>query len=435
MKNKVKLFCFNQDQVMHRNFSRSSSWKSDSSLPFTFYRGHSRSLSDRTCSIVRDREPLHFVNQICLPDIDTTYISETNWQNRRHHLRQSSSLEARQTSKFIFEQSKPLENYTFNSIETHTYKPTLEQSKSLESYTLDIIKQHSSKPTLAQSESLENYKLNRIEQPPRDSIYKRNNKPTKSSIKRKNYRESRSKGCIMGNPYSLEDYDSESSYGSNGPAIYDGPITFTPEFDRRPFPKVPSDIRREMIEQSRDSRRDNTGNQSRRRSRSHDPNLQYGYIERQFSFDLDPDCPGLYRPAGRYKKHNPRQRKVSTASREFNMDNMNRYSSEAEIDNNNYMQYDGYGHNSDGYLNRETNSNLRNRNTEQKVISSILKNGKPPNNRSRSDCSGEGMVASASAADVFDSNRNRSLSHGAATIGETVKTQKPNTIYFYQTKL
>ena len=378
-----------QDQVMHGNFSRSSSWKSDSQAPFTFYRGHSRSLSDKTRSLVFDREPLPFVNQIYLPDIASTNISETSSYERKQHLRHSSSLETQQT-----------------------YKPTLVQSKSLGSYT-----------------------LNRIDQPPRDSIYKRNNKPTRSSIKRKSYKESRSHACIMGNPYSLEGYESESSYDSNGPAIYDGPITFTPEFDRRPFPKVPPNVRREMIEQTRDSRRDNTGNQSRRRSRSHDPNLVSGYIERQFSFDLDPDCPG-YRPAGRYKKHNPRQRKVSTTSREFNMDNMNRHSTDVDSDNNNnYMHYDGYRHNSEEFLNRGTNTNLRNRNTEQKVISSILKNGKPPNNRSRSDCSGEGLGETPSAADVFVTNRNRSQSHGTATIGNTVKNQKPNTIYFYQTRL
>ena len=366
------------------NFRKSSSCYSDS--PVTFYRGHSRSPSDN--SLVFDREPLQFVNQIYLPDTVSTNIFETGWYQRNQHLKHSSSLETNQTSK-----------------------PKLVQSKSLESYT-----------------------LNGIDQPPRDSIYKRNCRPTRSSIKRKSNKGSRSRGSTMGNPYSLEDYESESSFDSNGPVVYDGPITFTPEFDRRPFPKVPSDLRRDMIEQARDSRRDNTANQSRRRSRSHDPNLETrGYMERQFSFDLDADCPD-YRPAGRYKKHNPRQRKVSTASREFNMDNMNRYSTEVDADNN-YMFYDGYGHNLEKYRNHGSNNSLRNRTTEQKVINSILKNGKPPNNRSRSDCSGEGLSETQSAADVFVANRNRSQSHSAATIGNTVKTEKPNTIYFYQTRL
>ena len=132
---------------MHGNFSRSSLWKGGTSSPVTFYRGHSRRLSDKTRSIVVDREPLHFVNQIYLPDIDSLNISEINRHNRRRRLSQSSTLETRQTSKLRLAQSKSLENYTLNSTETHTYKPTLEQSKSLENYT-----------------------LNRIEQPPRDSI-------------------------------------------------------------------------------------------------------------------------------------------------------------------------------------------------------------------------------------------------------------------------
>lgn len=363
------------------NGSLRSSWNSNSGLPL--YKGHLRSFSDT--SFVYTLEPLRVVSQIYLPDTAITDISKDR-------------------------------NYSRDRLVNRSNSPVVDH-------------RHTPKPRLSQSRSLEGHNLSEAN---KASIYKRNARPTRKFVQRRNHKASHGRSRSMGNPYSLEEYESEPSFDSHGPASYDGPITFTPDYVSRPLPKISSEVRREMIEQARESRRDLNENQCRRRSRSHDPGLvTRGYMERQFSFDLDPDIPG-FRPAGRYKKHNPRERKVSTASREFNIDNINRYASEVD---NNFMSHQAYGHHSDRFWNRDdTRSSLRNRNKEQKVISSILKKNKPPNNRSRSDCSGEGLRNDTPAADVFTPSRHRSQSYGT-TLSNTANTQRPNTIYFYQTRL
>ena len=368
-----------QDKVMNGSFTRNrSSWRRKPSV--SLFRGHSRSSS--YSSSFDNLKPVGFPSQIFLPETTVQGIPEEHRLVSRQHLRRSTSSDIR----------------------------------------------HPPKQNLSQRLSLDYYTLTRIDKTTQESIYKRLSRPARSSVKRRGHIRCDS----MGNPYSIEAYDSESSFDSTGPSLYDGPITFTPEIDRRPLPKIPTELRQKMIEQARDSRRDVSVNQSRRRSRSHDPNLvTNGYLEPQFSFEIDPDIPG-YRPAGRYKKHNPRERKVSSSSREFNIDNYNRHDEE----NNNVISQDGFRHQMGEAWNRDSNkqNSLRNRNREQKVINSILKN-KPPNIRSISDTSGEGLRKdNNSASEVFVTTRDRSQSYGTAHVN--VQTyQKPNTIYFYQTKL
>ena len=353
-----------------------SSWNNNPSV--YLYQGYAGSRSSFS-----NKEPLRFHNPIYFPDTNTEVILKTDRPVVNHQLTRSRSSETR----------------------------------------------HSYKPKLTQSVSIEEYSWNRPGSPKRESIYKRNSKPTRNSEQRRRTQTHR-RSNSMGNPYSVEDTD--SSFESSGPSPYDGPITFTPKTERRPLPKIPSDLRREMIEVARDSRRDVDMNQSRRRSRSHDPSLDTrGYVQRYFSFELDPDSPD-YRPAGRYKKYNPRERKTSSTSREFNIDNFNRNYSETDVDNNNVTS-DTYGRHNDRNWNRYENkqNSLRNRNSEQKVVYSILKNNTFSNSRPKSENSGEGLRNENTDIDVFATRRNRSQSYGPAVANSSTN----NTIYFYQTRL
>ena len=369
----------------------------------------------RTDSSYNKQTPLRFINHIYLPDTNIETLSSTRRSETNHKLTRSRSSEVRPS-----------------------HKPRLAQTLSVDEYRLksdtqyrqgSIYKKHS-KPTrsserLAQTLSVDEYSLKSDTQYRQGSIYKKRSKPTRSSERRRGRSHTRSH--TMGNPYSIEDMD--SSFESNGPSAYDGPITFsTSKNDRRPLPKLPTEVRREMIEQARDSRRDVNMDQSRRRSRSHDPNLD---IQRYFSYDLDPDFSD-YRPAGRYKKHNPRERRISTTSREFNIDNFNRNYFEMDDDNNNIAGSDYYEPHREGSWNRHSNKQIssRNRNGEQKVINSILKKNDFRNNRSRSDSSGEGLRINLTDQDGFLPKRNRGQSYGPVQ-----ENSKTNTIYFYQTRL
>ena len=369
----------------------------------------------RTDSSYNKQTPLRFINHIYLPDTNIETISSTRRSETNHKLTRSRSSEVRPSHKPRLAQTLSIDEYSLKS--DNQYRRG------------SIYKKHS-KPTrsserLAQTLSVDEYSLKSDTQYRQGSIYKKHSKPTRNSERRRG--RSRTRSHTMGNPYSIEDMD--SSFESNGPSAYDGPITFsTSKNDRRPLPKLPTEVRREMIEQARDSRRDVNMDQSRRRSRSHDPNLD---IQRYFSYDLDPDSPD-YRPAGRYKKHNPRERRVSTTSREFNIDNFNRNYFEMDDDNNNIAGSDYYEPHRDGSWNRYSNKQVssRNRNGEQKVINSILKKNDFRNNRSRSDSSGEGLRNNLTDQDGFQPKRNRSQSYGP--VHENPKT---NTIYFYQTRL
>ena len=405
----------------------------------------------RTDSSYNKQTPLRFINHIYLPDTNIETISSTRRSETNHKLTRSRSSEVRPSHKPRLAQTLSVDEYSLKSntqyrqgsIYKKHSKPTrsserLAQTLSVDEYSLKSDNQYRrgsiykkrSKPTrsserLAQTLSVDEYSLKSDTQYRQGSIYKKHSKPTRSSEKRRG--RSRTRSHTMGNPYSIEDMD--SSFESNGPSAYDGPITFsTSKNDRRPLPKLPTEVRREMIEQARDSRRDVNMDQSRRRSRSHDPNLD---IQRYFSYDLDPDSPD-YRPAGRYKKHNPRERRISTTSREFNIDNFNRNYFEMDDDNINIAGPDYYEPHREGSWNRHSNKQIssRNRNGEQKVINSILKKNDFRNNRSRSDSSGEGLRINLTDQDGFLPKRNRSQSYGPVQ-----ENSKTNTIYFYQTRL